>query len=71
MHKYFVTKPRRKDPSSLRIIRTFTTSAEAVRWSERYIFPDDKKLFIDRSDLKRIASVEYNPKGPITNYAKS
>lgn len=71
MFNYFVTKPRRKDPSSLRIIRKFSTSEEAVRWAERYIFPDDKKLFIDRSDMKRLAIIEYNQEGPITHYATS
>lgn len=63
--QYFVTKPSKKDPASLRVIRKFDDYETARNWASRYIFPDDHRLFIDDSVGNRLGIVEYNDLDPI------
>ena len=66
MTAYHVTKPARKDPSSLRVIRSFENFRDALRWVERYIYKDDVKMFIDDQKGTRLAPVTYDDVAPLT-----
>lgn len=65
MSTFYVTKPSRKDPTILRTIREFSTLDDALRWSTRYIYKDDKKFFIDDSSGHRVATIDFDYSDPI------
>ena len=67
--KYLITKASPKNPMILRTIKTFDDEATALKWAQRYIFKDDKKLFVEDSEHNRIATVEYAEPFPILHQA--
>lgn len=69
MSNFFITKPSRKDPTALRVIRTFDSRDDAIRWATRYIYKDDVKLFVDDNQGHRLATIEYDDIDPIVTYA--
>lgn len=70
MSKYFITKPSRKNPSELRVIRKFESFEDALRWAQRYIYKDDHRLFIDDQTGFRWGSVEYDEHEPIVTLSE-
>lgn len=70
MSKYFITKPSRKNPSELRVIRKFDSFEDALRWAQRYIYKDDHRLFIDDEKGFRWGSVEYDEYEPIVTVSE-
>lgn len=70
MSTFYITKPSRKDPTSLRVVRQFDTAEDALRWATRYIYKDDIKLFIDDQFGHRYATVEYDYNNPIVTMSK-
>jgi len=70
MSNFYVTKPSRKDPTTLRIIREFPTFEEALRWGERYIYVDDKRFFIDNENGHRMATIDFDYHQPVVKISK-